>query len=97
MDRTNMILLGIALIAAVISPFAPDTLHASSGDVRHNSFRIDYTVTIGNILTIIAILLGGFAAWSSLSAKVAVLTAKVDAMWSRFLREMHHNPGEKEE
>lgn len=80
--RVMVVVAVIIGIMAVLTPEYPAQGYAKSAQVHPPAgLRLDPTVTVGNLLTMLTIILGGFAAWASLLREMATIKTKVDVLW----------------
>lgn len=80
--RTAVILAVAIGIMAALTPEQPAQGHITLAKAYQPAgLRLDPTITVGNLLTIIAMVLGGFAAWASLIREMTTIKTRVDVLW----------------
>ena len=52
---------------------------------QEGGLRFDSTVTLGNVLTAVAFLVGLLGAYAAFKAKIAVIETKVDVIWQAWV------------
>lgn len=51
---------------------------------RHKPMRIDATISLGNVLTVVVILIGLFGATADLRERITAIEVKIDPLWIEF-------------
>lgn len=82
----------LLLAAPVATPVSGE--NPSVAKSQESGLRFDSTVTLGNVLTAVAFLIGLLGAYAAFKARLATLELKVNTLWEAWV-ENHKKGGEK--